>query len=149
MGSLFMGFTFFCFIIAWFHCKKVNFKEIIVKSNNTTIAGGHMGPPLQRREKTLNKDGVGEPLCGLPEKNRRDAFLGNQFKKRVNLKIKSKIQVTSHFRAPWSFCRRQNTPQAMDFYGHTRDAPTLSGKLIVLKKHFVPFVYRDITSSKR
>jgi len=36
--------------------------------------GGHIGPPLQRHEKPLNRD-VGEHRCVLPHNNSRDAFL--------------------------------------------------------------------------
>ena len=42
-------------------------EDIFGKSSIISLAGGHIGPPLQRRENLLNKD-VGEHLCVLPHK---------------------------------------------------------------------------------
>ena len=49
-------------------------EDIFRKSSIISLAGGHTGPPLQRRENLLNKD-VGEHLCVLPHNNSGDAFL--------------------------------------------------------------------------
>jgi hypothetical protein len=35
--------------------KKVIFEDIIGKSSDISLAGGHTGPPLQRRENAFNK----------------------------------------------------------------------------------------------
>src|SRR6056297_1416077 len=50
------------------------FAVVFPKTNDISLAGGHTGPPLQRRENLLNKD-VGEHLCVLPHNNSEDAFL--------------------------------------------------------------------------
>jgi hypothetical protein len=69
-------------LILWFYCKKAIFEDIIGKSSIISLAGGHMGSPLQRRKNAFNKDvDVGEPPCGLPQNNSRNDFLGNQSKK--------------------------------------------------------------------
>jgi len=42
-------------------------EDIFGKSSIISLTGGHIGPPLQRRENLLNKD-VGEYLRVLPER---------------------------------------------------------------------------------